>query len=240
MNKMANQPLSMNKLHLILRFLIEGKSRRYISRTVSISRNTVDKYVGIFGSHTYSLAELYKLPERELNEIVQPGFKPNVSQLELQEHFNWAVKELKKVGVTKQLLWENYKYEHANCPGYSQYCDHFSKYLKTQELSYIFEHKAGDKLMVDFAGKKLQIIDYETGEVTQVEFFVGVLACSGYTFGMACQSQQSPDFLGCLGACLESIGGVPSAIVTDNLKPAVTKASKYDRGPLDSELTNLN
>jgi transposase len=225
---MANQPLSMNKLHLILRFLIEGKSRRYISRTVSISRNTVDKYVGIFGSHTYSLAELYKLPEGELIEIVQPGFKPNVSQLELQEHFNWAVKELKKVGVTKQLLWENYKSEHANCPGYSQYCDHFSKYLKTQELSYIFEHKAGDKLMVDFAGKKLQIIDYETGEVTQVEFFVGVLACSGYTFGMACQSQQSPDFLGCLGACLESIGGVPSAIVTDNLKPAVTKASKYD------------
>ena len=224
---MANQILSMNKLHLNLRLLIEGKSRRYISRTVSVSRNTVDKYAVLFGTQPYSLTELYKLPEGELHEIVQPGYKPKVSQLQLQEHFNWAVKELKKVGVTKQHLWENYKAEHTNSPGYSQYCHHFKKYLKSQELSYVFDHKAGDKLMIDFAGKKLQIVDYETGEITQVEFFVAVLACSGYTFAMASKSQQSPDFLGCLGSCLDAIGGVPAAIVTDNLKPAVNKASKY-------------
>jgi len=84
--------------------------------------------------------------------------------------------------------------------------------------------------MVDYAGKKLKVVDYETGEVASVEFFVGVLACSGYTFAIASKSQQSPDFLGCLGACLDDIGGVPAAIVTDNLKPAVNKASKYDRG----------
>lgn len=225
---MANQILSMNKSHLILRLLIEGKSRRFISRSISISRNTVDKYAGLFGSHPYSLTELYKLPESELNEIVQPGNKSNSSHHQLQEHFNWAIKELKQTGVTKQLLWENYKAQHSHCPGYSQYCNHFTKYLKTQELSYIFDHKAGDKLMIDFSGKKLQIVDYNTGEITAVEFFVAVLACSGYTFAMACKSQQSPDFLGCLGACLDFIGGVPEAIVPDNLKPAVNKASKYD------------
>lgn len=225
---MANQILSMNKLHLILRLLIEGKSLRHISRSVSISRNTADKYATLFGAHPYSLGELYKLPEAELNEVVKPGYKPNTSQLQLQEHFNWAVKELKKVGVTKQYLWENYKAQHADSPGYSQYCDHFTKYLKTHQLSYVFDHKAGDKLMVDFAGKKLEIVDYQTGEVSKVEFFVGVLACSGYTFAMACKSQQSPDFLGCLAACMDAIGGVPAAIVTDNLRPAVNKASKYD------------
>lgn len=225
---MANQILSMNKLHLILRLLIEGKSRRFISRTLPVSRKALDKYASLFGTHPYSLIELYKLPDSELNAIVQPGYKPNTSQLQLQEHFDWAVKELRNVGVTKQHLWENYKADHANSPGYSQYCDHFTKYLKTQELSYIFDHKAGDKLMIDFAGKKLEIVEYQTGEVTKVEFFVGVLACSGYTFAMACKSQQSPDFLGCLAACMDAIGGVPAAIVTDNLRPAVNKASKYD------------
>ena len=225
---MANQILSMNKLHLILRLLIDDKSKRYISRILSISRNSVDKYVTLFSAHPYSLSELYKLPESELNDIVQPGYKPKTSKIQLYEHFNWAVKELKKVGVTKQFLWENFKVEHPNCPGYSQYCDHFTKYLKTQKLSYVFDHKAGDKLMVDFAGKKLHIVDYDTGELIPVEFFVAILACSGYTFGMASSSQQSPDFLGCLGSCLEAIGGVPAAIVTDNLKPAVNKASKYD------------
>jgi transposase len=225
---MANQILSMNKLHLILRFLIAGKSRRFISRTIPVSRKAVDKYAALFEAHPYSLAELYKLPEGELNEVIHPGFKPSSTQLELYEHFGWAVRQLKKVGVTKQHLWENYKAEHARCQGYSQYCDHFSKYLKSQQLSYVFDHKAGDKLMVDYAGKKLKVVDYETGEVASVEFFVGVLACSGYTFAMASKSQQSPDFLGCLGACLDDIGGVPAAIVTNNLKPAVNKASKYD------------
>lgn len=82
--------------------------------------------------------------------------------------------------------------------------------------------------MVDFAGKKLFLTDPDTGEQQSVEFFVGILPCSQLTFGMAALSQQSPDFLMCLSDCLEYIGGTPSAIVTDNLKPAVTRASKYD------------
>jgi hypothetical protein len=149
---MANQILSMNKLHLILRLLIEGKSRRYISRTISVSRNTVYKYAVLFVTLPCCLTELYKLTEREFHEIVQPGYKPKTSQLQLQEHFNWAVKKLKKVVIIyKQHLWENYKAEHTNSPEYSQYCHHFKKYLKSQELSYVFDHKAGDKLMIDFA-----------------------------------------------------------------------------------------
>ena len=84
---MANQILSMKKLHLILRFLIAGKSRRFISRTIPVSRKAVDKYAALFEAHPYSLAELYKLPEGELNEVIHPGFKPSYTQLELNEHF---------------------------------------------------------------------------------------------------------------------------------------------------------
>ena len=160
--------------------------------------------------------------------IVKPEYRSKASLDVLHEGFGASINELKKVGVTKYYLWSIYKAENLDGVGYSQYCDHLNKYLKSQELSYVFDHKAGDKLMVDFAGKKLYLTDYETGEQIPVEFFVGILPCSGLTFAMACMSQQSPDFLSCLGACMAAIGGVPEAIVTDNLKPAVNKASKYD------------
>jgi transposase len=225
---MANQILSMNKLHLVLRLLIEGKSRRHISRSAEISRTSVDKYAHIFNAHPQSLLELYKLEDYDLQLIVKPEYRSKSSLEVLYDSFPSAVKELKKVGVTKQFLWNIYKTKHPDGVGYSQYCDHLNKYLKNQEISYVFDHKSGDKLMVDFAGKKLYLTDYETGEQIPVEFFVGILPCSGLTFAMACMSQQSPDFLGCLGACIDAIGGVPEAIVTDNLKPAVNKASKYD------------
>ncbi len=225
---MANQILSMNKLHLVLRLLMEGKSRRHISRSAEISRTSVDKYANIFNAHPLSLSELYKLEDFDLQLIVKPEYQSKSSLEVLYDVFPSAVKELKKVGVTKQFLWNIYKTKHPDGVGYSQYCDHLNKYLKSQEISYVFDHKAGDKLMIDFAGKKLYLTDYETGEQIPVEFFVGILPCSGLTFAMACMSQQSPDFLGCLGACIDAIGGVPEAIVTDNLKPAVNKASKYD------------
>ena len=225
---MANQILSMNKLHLVLRLLMEGKSRRYISRIVEISRNSVDKYIHIFNSHPLGLHELHKLDDYDLQLIVKPEYQSKSSLETLYDGFASVVKELKKVGVTKQFLWNIYKNKHPDGVGYSQYCDHLNKYLKNNELSYVFDHKAGDKLMVDFAGKKLCLTDYETGEQLPVEFFVGILPCSGFTFAKASLSQQSPDFLGCLGACMAAIGGVPDAIVTDNLKPAVNKASKYD------------
>jgi transposase len=225
---MPNQILSMNKLHLVLRLLIEGKSFRHISRTCEISRTTVDKYSHIFNAHPLSFLELYKLDEQDLQLIVKPEYRIKTSLEALYDGFPSAIIELKKVGVTKQYLWNIYKNKHTDVVGYSQYCDHLNKYLKNQELSYVFDHKAGDKLMVDFAGKKLYLTDYETGEQTPVEFFVGILPCSGLTFAKACMSQQSPDFLGCLGACMDAIGGVTEAIVTDNLKPAVKKASKYD------------
>ena len=225
---MANQILSMNKLHLVLRLLIEGKSQRHISRVVEISRNTVDKYACIFDSHPLSLSELYKLDDFNLQTIVKPEYQSKSSLEDLYKSFPSVLKELKKVGVTKKILWTAYKTKDPGGVGYSQYCDHLNKYLKNHQFSYVFEHKAADKLMIDFAGKKLYLTDYDTGEQVPVEFFVGILPCSGFTFAMASLSQQSPDFLGCLGACLASIGGVPEAIVTDNLKPAVNKASKYD------------
>ena len=225
---MANQIMSMNKLKEVLRYQIEGKSKREISKRTEMSRNTVEKYLLVFESHPLSFKELLKLSDSELYAIViQPvDVKPHWESL--YALFPSMETELKRVGMTRGLIWERYKQETPDGVQYSQFCDHFARFMSRHKISYVFDHKAGDKLMVDFAGKKLHLVDSQTGEQIPVEFFVGILPCSGYTFAKACMSQQSADFLGCLADNLDFIGGVPCGIVCDNLKPAVKKASKYD------------
>lgn len=225
---MANQILSMNKLREILRYHIEGRSRREISNRTGLSRNTVEKYLLVFETHPLTSEELLSLSDSELHSIVvQPGaVKPHWESL--YALFPSMETELKRVGMTRRLIWERYKRETPDGVQYSQFCEHFARFVSRHKISYVFYHKAGDKLMVDFAGKKLHLVDSQTGEQIPVEFFVGILPASGYTFAKACMSQQSADFLGCLADNLSFIGGVPSGIVCDNLKPAVKKASKYD------------
>lgn len=218
----------MSKAKSILRLLNAGESKRLISVRMKTSRKTVDKYESIFSQHPLGYKELLKLSDKELMSIIAPPAVHAPTNDELYGLFPDMERELKKVGVTKLFLWEKYKEEYEDGVQYSQFCEHFRRYQKSQKLSYVFEHKAGDKLMVDFAGKKLFLTDPDTGEQQSVEFFVGILPCSQLTFGMATLSQQSPDFLMCLAECLKYIGGTPSAIVTDNLKPAVIRASKYD------------
>lgn len=218
----------MSKVKGILRLLSAGESKRFISERMRSSRKTVDKYESVFSRHPLGYKELLKLSDKELMSIIAPPAEHAPTHDELYGLFPDMERELKKVGVTKLYLWEKYKEEYVDGVQYSQFCEHFRRYQKSQKLSYVMEHKAGDKLMVDFAGKKLFLTDPDTGEQQSVEFFVGILPCSQLTFGMAALSQQSPDFLMCLAQCLQYIGGVPSAIVTDNLKPAVNRASKFD------------
>ena len=116
---MSNQILSMNKLHLILRLLIDGRSQRSIGRAAEISKGSVAKYAAIFASHEFSLSELLALSEFDLQQIVKPNFKQKSSLALLYESFPKAIKELKKVGVTKQYLWDIYKEEHSDGVAYS-------------------------------------------------------------------------------------------------------------------------
>lgn len=90
------------------------------------------------------------------------------------------------------------------------------------------EHDPGNEMYIDFAGKKLQIVDRSTGELIAVEVFVAILPNSQYTYVEACHSQKRADFIACCGRALEFYGGVPKAIVSDNLKSAVTRASRYE------------
>jgi hypothetical protein len=92
----------------------------------------------------------------------------------------------------------------------------------------VLQHKAGEKLFIDFAGKKPSYINTGTGEIVYCQVFVACLAYSDYSFTMAVRSQSIADFLYALGCCLEDLGGVPEVLVPDNLKAAIVKASSYE------------
>ena len=204
-------------------------SNRKIASEVGIDRNTVNEYVRRLLSSGFSYHELLKFEEKDLQDLF-----PSKEALDkerfasLHELFPGYVNDLKKPGCTRQHLWNRYKQEHIDHYSYSQFCQLLSDWLDTKKASGKLIHIAGDKLYIDYAGKKLQIVDKETGEIQDVEVFVGILPASNYTYVEASFDQTRESLVKSVGNCLSYFGGVPQAIVPDNLKSAVTKASKYE------------
>ncbi|SDF26133.1 Integrase core domain-containing protein, partial [Pricia antarctica] len=112
--------------------------------------------------------------------------------------------------------------------GYTQFLEHYRRKYAKIKGSMKLEHEAGKEMFIDYAGKKLHIVDRETGELLPVEVFVAILPNSQYTYVEACKSQKRGDLIGSCENALHFYGGVPKAIVSDNLKSAVSRASKYE------------
>jgi transposase len=151
---------------------------------------------------------------------------------ERYEHFisqlDYFAKELCRTGVTQTLLWEEYRQSYPGGYGHTQFAFHLGQQLKARRPSMVLQHNAGEKLFIDFAGKKLSYIDPQTGEVVYCQVFVACLPYSDYSFAMAVKSQCVEDFIYALGCCLNELGGVPAVLVPDNLKSAIIKASNYE------------
>ncbi|NBQ69307.1 MAG: IS21 family transposase [Nitrosomonadaceae bacterium] len=137
--------------------------------------------------------------------------------------------ELKKKGVTKQLLWEEYTQQVPNrCYSYSQFCARYADWLKTQKRSMRQTHQAGEKLFIDYAGPTVPIVCAASGEIHSASIFVAVLGASNYTYAEATWSQSLPDWLGSHVHAFEFFGGCPALLVPDNLKSGVNKACRYE------------
>jgi transposase len=135
---------------------------------------------------------------------------------------------MKRPGVTLTILWEEYRQAQPDGYGYSRFCDLYREFERRLSPVMRQHHVAGDKVFVDYSGKKIAIIDPQTGVVRQAEIFVGVLGASNYTYAEATWTQTLPDWIGAHGRMFRFFGGVPRLIVPDNLKSGVHKASFYD------------
>ena len=223
---MAAKAIQVELLKQILRLRQDGFSVSATSRTLGISRPTVIKYLRRLGDSDLASISEEQLTSAGYNQDALPHKGERYKRL--VEHFINAEKELLKTGVTKQLLWIEYKEHYPSGYNYSQYCYHFSEYLKNKEVVMHLHHRCGETIMVDFAGKKLGYTDPTSGEIIACQVFISVLPHSGLIFCCAVHSQTTGDFTHCINQMLFYYGGAPLTILCDNLKTAVTRPSKYE------------
>lgn len=222
----------MSKIRQILRLHSQGSSNLAIYRLTGVSRNTLKKYIRDYKILNLNMIEIEELTDHDLEELFTQ-FKPHKHRLtdkaiQLHEMFPDIDKQLRRKGVTRQMMWEQYRLKYPDGFKLSQFGFYYNLWKQQVNPVMHMDHKAGDKLYVDYAGEKLHIIDSETGEQKAVEVFVSILGCSQLTYVEATYSQQKEDLIASCERALHYIGGIPNALVTDNLKSAVTKSSKYE------------
>jgi transposase len=236
---MAGKIKTMSQIKQLLIMHQQGRSKKSIARALGMSKNTVKSYLLkldllVHGQgSTDSLGSLLSLDDPLLEGRLHagnPAYKDDIRYDELQTKMENILRQLQLKGVTKHLLWEEYRHENPLGYGYSQFCWHIQQYEKVSKPTAVLTHLPADKLYIDFAGKPLFYIDRQTAECIPCQVFVACLPYSDYSFAMAVESQNTEDFITALKACLQQLGGVPQALVPDNLKAAVIKASKYEPG----------
>jgi transposase len=230
---MARKRIRMEKIRQIIRYSITTEmSERQIARALNVSRTVVSKYAGAFKTSGLSLEELEGMADSELVSRLEGKDKTgkSVRYNELYERFPSFLKKLRKKGVTLQLLWEDYRRECSGGYEYSQFCYHFHAWRKSTSVSMHIDHKAGDKMFVDYAGEKLTYFDSSVGKHRSVEVFVAILGASELTYVEATESQKQEEWIRSNERALWYFGGCPQALVPDNVKSAVTRPDRYEPG----------
>lgn len=227
---MANKVISMIKIRQILRLHTLGTSKLKIAIQTGVARNTLKKYIAAFAASGLSFEEINGLSDKDLEDLfVKPENKPVSDKLQsLFNLFPAIDKELKKKGVTRHMLWEQYRQQYPDGLGLTQFKQYYAQWKQQVNPTMHMEHKAGDKLYIDFAGDKLHITDPRSGQQEPVEVFVSILGASQLTYVEAVMSQKIEDLVAGSENALHYYQGVPAAIVPDNLKSAVTRSSKYE------------
>jgi transposase len=221
----------MRKIREVLRLKYAcGVSDRVISRSVGIGRTAIAEYV----RRAAVIGISWPIPE-ELDDtaLERKLFAPagsNPPRSKPLPEWGHIHAELRRRGVTLALLWEEYRGHHPDGYGYSRFCDLYVEWRHGITATMRQTHAAGEKLFVDFAGDTVLVFDGLTGEVRAAKIFVAVMGASNYTFAQARFSEALPDWIGAHVDALTFLGGVPKALVCDNLKAGVTVVSRYEPG----------
>jgi transposase len=225
---MAAERLSMRKIKEVLRLSALGQSPGQIARSLDIGENTVRRY-------------LRRAEEAGLGWPLEPEFGDGALEARLfppapsdgtaRPVPDWAEvqRELRRKGVTLQLLWLEYKAVHPEAGyQYTQFCEHYRRWRDRLDPVLRQEHRAGEKTFVDYAGQTVPVVDPTTGEIREAQIFVGVLGASSFTFAEATWTQALTDWIGSHVRMFAYFGGASAAIVPDNLRSGVTRACFYD------------
>ena len=238
---MPGKRVSMRKIREILRLKHECKrSNREVATSCSIGSSTVSDYLMRARVAGVTWPIDFEIDDSTLEQLLFPSTAPVVESPTAPD-FQQVYKELKRrKGVTLGLLWEEYKEQHPNGYQYSWFCQNYRIWTGRLDVVMRQDHRAGEKLFVDYAGQTVPVIDRLTGEITQTQIFVAVLGASNYTYAEATKSQKVEDWIGSHVRTFTFMGGVPELVVPDNLKSGVSKTCRYepDVNPTYLDLAN--
>lgn len=228
---MANTPKNMLQIRRMLQLLESGTSNRQIAKQIGISRNTVDYYTKRFKASGLSYWELLSQNEDQLSLIVyqsQTSPRKDDRYERLAPQLSDFVKELSRRGVTRFLLWKEYRGKDPDGYSYTQFCEHLNTYMQVHSAVMHLSHKPAEKAEIDFAGGKFSYVDKQSGEIIEYPVLVAVLPFSGFTYAEALVDMSLTHLVPALGRCMEYFGGVPECVISDNLKQVVKRSNRYE------------
>lgn len=218
----------MHKIRQVLRLALEvGISRRSISKSLLISRDIIADYLTRAAAAGLQWPLPVDMDDAQLEGRLFPSLPDAVRR---RPEPDWEVmhQEMKAKGATLQVLHQEFLAEHPLGIGYSLFCERYRQWQKSLRRYMRQPHVAGDRAFVDYAGPTMEVVDIQTGEVRKTQIFVGILGASNYTYAEAHWSQKLPNWIAAHTRMFEFFGGVPQVVVCDNLKSAVTKASRTE------------
>ncbi len=222
--------ISMKKLQEVLRLKFDLKlSNRDIGRMLDISPSTVSLYITAFKHKEIGWDPNNPINHDELEKILFPTKYLSALRELVIPNFEQIHQELKKKGVTLQLLWEEYHDIYGDkAYGRTQFCKMYQKWRNKLKVTMRQRHKAGDKLFLDYAGSTIPIIDAVSGEIREAQIFVAVMGASNFTYAEATWTQSLPDWISSHVRAFSFFGGITALLVPDNLKSAINKACRYE------------
>lgn len=226
---MPARRVSVRKIREMLRLLWDcGLSQRQVAACCGTGKTTVVECAARARRSGLTWSQVLELSDEALESRLYP--EPQILASSARPVVDWPQihQELKKKGVTLHLLWEEYKAREAQGYGYSRYCELYQQWRGRADLTMRQVHVAGEKLFVDYCGQTVPVIDAKTGESREAQVFVAVWGASNYTYAEATWSQGLSDWIGSHVRAFEYSGGLPEAVVPDNLRSGVSKACRYE------------
>jgi transposase len=224
---MPGERLPMRKIRDVLRLRAGGMSKRMIAASLSVGVTTAGETIRRARRAGLSWPLPEELSDEALERLLYPP-APVTKDRRAQPDWPGIHRELRRPGVTLQLLWEEYRSAHPDGYGYSHYCELYHTWRRRLSPTMRQLHVAGERMFVDYAGTTLEVVDGATGEVRICQLFVAVLGASNYTYAEASFTQRLVDWIGSHVRAFAFFGGVTAQIVSDNLRAGVTKACFYE------------
>ncbi|MGV3517687.1 IS21 family transposase [Luteitalea sp.] len=228
---MATERLSMRKIREMLRLKwVAERSHREVARSLGVSPGAVASAVGRARALALTWEAVEALTDDALERQLYGPRAGEVTDPRPEPDLAWIHRELRRPGVTLELLHVEYLAAHPTGYRYAAFCGRYRAWRARQRLSMRQVHVAGEKAFVDYAGQRPALVDLTTGEVVPVELFVAVLGASNYTFAEATATQQSADWIASHTRAAAYFGGVPAVWIPDQLRTGVTTPCRYEPG----------